>query len=477
MRPKSERETARLIAKEHMAREGLAHLVRTDGPSKEVESAARTAQGLKAALEKTVQARRRAGKEKLPAPTYTIEEGKRLVEYKRSREVVRDERAAARVVAQQKMAQAEARHAQVKTEGFELRRHLWKFDIEGWEGKISLKDVEQQIHAKHAEKLKVVNFIRPSKREMIQGQIDYLREVKADIQKQLAGMRELIGRSLKAAELRHDVARDQVEQARGQRAAMGRGMPGPRYSSQELTRLAEIANTDKDADLLRHVHEVTKVQIPADRERAGLMVGRSLMARLEMLKAHDRMRDAREYELVRHVAVRDEKGGDHSGSVREIKPRTLAEMIENRLMRPSEERAALNEQAWGMAREQVKHSEREFVKARDYFEVRGQIAEDYSRAAGLRLEQVTPVLSREQIEEMRDYVASGKLDRQVTQKREFEQAIPLAEDGLKQREARQAAREYQADRPVPGRQREPSLADQQERERVLPVREDYSRGR
>jgi hypothetical protein len=51
MRPRSERETGRLIALEHVSRERLAHLIRTDAPQKDITAAARNAQGLTAVIE------------------------------------------------------------------------------------------------------------------------------------------------------------------------------------------------------------------------------------------------------------------------------------------------------------------------------------------------------------------------------------------------------------------------------------------
>jgi len=62
MRPKSEQETGRMLALEHVSRERLAHLIRTDAPQKEIKAAARNAQGLTAVLEKTIKARQQMGK-------------------------------------------------------------------------------------------------------------------------------------------------------------------------------------------------------------------------------------------------------------------------------------------------------------------------------------------------------------------------------------------------------------------------------
>src|SRR5262249_59230845 len=80
MRPRSERETGRMMAIEHVSRERLAHLIRTDAPQKEIKAAARNAQGLTDVLEKTIKAREQMGKLRVPAAAYTIEEGRQLAE-------------------------------------------------------------------------------------------------------------------------------------------------------------------------------------------------------------------------------------------------------------------------------------------------------------------------------------------------------------------------------------------------------------
>src|SRR5262245_24861068 len=182
MRPRSERETGRMLAMEHVSRERLAHLIRTDASQKEIKIAARSAQGLTAALEKTIKAREQVGKLKLPAAAYTIEEGRQLVDYHGSRNPVRDERATGRLVAQQNIAAAELMHSQRRAEAFEARRHLWKFELEGQDNKLSLRDIESAIDQKKTDRLQLFNFMRPSKREAIESQIDYLGDLKKEVQ-------------------------------------------------------------------------------------------------------------------------------------------------------------------------------------------------------------------------------------------------------------------------------------------------------
>jgi hypothetical protein len=159
-----------------VAQEQLAHLIRTDAPEAEIKSAARIAHDFDATLNKTVTTRKEIGREKLPQVVYTTEEWKQLKEWRASTDIpVKENRAAARLQANCVLAGAEMKDARAKAEAFQVSRHVWKLDVEGWEKGLSLKDVEQQIKGKTEEKLKLYNFLRPSKREEIQGQIDYLR--------------------------------------------------------------------------------------------------------------------------------------------------------------------------------------------------------------------------------------------------------------------------------------------------------------
>src|SRR5262249_33433779 len=154
MRPGSEKETSRLLAKSEVARQELAHLIRTDAPSSRVNWAAKTAHEYAVALEKTLAVRKQMGKEKLPQVVYTTEEWKQLKEYHRSRDVaVRDDQAAARLQSTRVIAGAELKEARAKAEAFESSRHLWKFEVDGW-GKMTLMEAEAKIKHHTAEKFK-----------------------------------------------------------------------------------------------------------------------------------------------------------------------------------------------------------------------------------------------------------------------------------------------------------------------------------
>jgi hypothetical protein len=410
MRPRSERETGRMIAMEHVARERLAHLIRTDAPYREIDLAARTALGLRDGLDKTVAAREQMGKSKLPAPAYTIGEGRLLAEYHRSRDAHDGRASESRLVAQEKIAGAELMNAQRKAEAFESRRHLWKFELEGQDNKLSLRDIERAIEQKQAERLQVFNFIRPSRRDAIDSQLSYLADLKKEIQEKLSARAESIVRAFKAAELRDEVTAKQLE-ARIGGTTVPADRPRPSYTQAEMERLFRVANSNRDSQLLWHVHQVTVDRVPVSPELAGVMVGRALMARMEMLRAYDRTQATHKYQAFRQVPLRDAQGQDHTKSLRQVEPRTAAE-------------AAVIDQ--------VNLADREFGRSKDYLEVRVRMANDYCKAAGVRPTEMAPILNEHQIREIKEY--AGKLAPFSSHRREFERAIPLAERALRERE-------------------------------------------
>lgn len=255
MRAGSEKETSRLLAKEHVAREKLAHLIRTDAPVTQVKWAARTAHEYSVALEKTLAARKQMGKEEPPQVLYTTEEWKQLKEYSHSGDIaVKHDRAAARLQSKRIMAGAELREAQAKSEAFETSRHFWKFDVEGW-GKMSLREAEAKIKQHTEEKFKLYNFLRPSKRESIQRTVDYFQEVKKDIQKQLATAGHNTDKSFGAARIKYEVASRLVADAEKARAAQGKSIPSAVFNRKDLIKMSNIANrrTAQGGDRVRRV--------------------------------------------------------------------------------------------------------------------------------------------------------------------------------------------------------------------------------
>jgi hypothetical protein len=203
-----------------------------------------------------------------------------------------------------------------------------------------------------------------------------------------------------------------------------------------------------------------------------------------MLKAHDRMQKASEYMEHRQVPIRDAEGRDHSISVRDVTPRNLAEAITNRLTRPAEQQFDPSD-VKGLAREQFERSQREHERMAQYLQVRREIAAEYCTIAGVRENQIAPVVSAEQLQQIRDEVS--KLPGYHAHQREFEREIKMAEQGLSERE-RERERGRAGDNklgpdqdPERGQSRERPMTvhDQREIDRYFPApdRDSSFRGR
>lgn len=434
MRPGSEKETSRLLAKEEVAREELTHLIRTDAPAGRVKWAAKTAHEYALALERTLSVRREMGKEKLPQVVYTTEEWKQLKEYGQSRDAgIRDDRAAARLQSAKVIAGAELKDAQAKAESFEASRHFWKFDVDGW-GKMSLREVEAKIKHHTEEKFKLRNFLRPTKRESIQRTVDYFQEIKKDIQKRLATAGQNIDKNLGSARLRYDVAGSLVEDAAKARAAHGKEMPSPVFDQAELRQMLEMANRNKDAHLLAFVFSQVKDSLLDNPDRGSLssVKGKAVMARMEMMKQGDRLKAAIEYGDFRQLPLRDPAGYDYTKSLREVEPKSALEFIIRHFTDTAEQKRE-RQAAADVAADQVRRAETQSLKARDWSVVRDQIAHDFYRAAGVRESQVEPVLTHDQIAELKDYAET--LPYFSTSRKEFSEAARMAKQGLQRREA------------------------------------------
>ena len=441
MRAGSAKETGRLLARAELAREHLAHLIRTEAPEGQTKSIATIAYELMSRLDRTITLRKENGKKRLPAVVYTTKESKQLEEYRASHNIAgKEENAAARIQAARVLAGAELTDAQGKAEAFQTTRHFWKFEIDGWDRKLSLKEVEQDIKSKTEDKFKLYNFLRPSRREAIQGQIDYLNDVKSDLQNQLLNKDVVIQRALGAARLRYDVASEQTEKVREARSREVKAMPLPAFQKEGLRKISEIATRNKDARLLALVYSQVKDNIlkdPSD-EALSRVKGHAVMARMQMMKEAERLNAAIEYGEFRHVPLRDANGLDYLKRLRDVEPRSALEaVIRHFTDSPGQNRE--RQEVRDAAREQFQRAEAQSLKARDYSVVLDTIAADHFRAAGVQAVQVAPQLDEKQIAELREF-AEKQPFLTVTRK-EFTEAARQAEQLLQDRSRAEAARQ------------------------------------
>ena len=447
-RPASEKETSRLLARTEVSKEQLAHLIRTDASGTQIKSAARIAHEFATALDKTLAARQEMGRAKPPRVVYTTEEWKQLREYAASRELpASDDRAAARLQAGRVLAGAELMDAHEKAEAFKASKHFWKFDVEGWERGVSLKEIEQELKTKTADKFKLYNFIRPNKRREISGQIDYLQDVKKDIQKQLTARELGITKNVGSGEVRYRVASTQVERAVRVRAEQGKQMPSPVHEGDELIRIDAIANRNKDAGLLRYVysHIRDKVLNSPSRNALARVKGRAVLARLDMLKEAERFNGALRYGDFRQVPLKDAQGLDYAKSLREVSPKNALETIIRQFTDTAEQKREMMDLANNVRRQQERAEDRS-NKAGDFSYVMDKILDEHCRAAGVSANHVSPALNAAEIAELREFAEKMPYVSRI--RREFNDAAQQAEHRL-QESAPETARSTQDITPHP----------------------------
>jgi MobA/VirD2-like, nuclease domain len=476
-RPSSEKETSRLRARTALARVHLAHLIRTDAPNSQVQAAARIAHELSAVYDKTIAARKEIGRQKPPKGVYTIEESKQYDEYQSSWNLpVNDDHAAGRLVAKCVVAGAELKGAQEKAGAFQVSRHLWKFNVEGWDKPLSLKDVEHAIKLKTEETYKLHNFLRPSKRDQIEGQIGYLVHVKKDIQIQLAAKELGIDRNFGAAQVKYDIAAKQVSRIQTSRAGQLKPMPGPIHKGDELITIDQIASRNYDARLLEYVYSNIRekvLQSPTPQSLSRVK-GRAVMAKLDMLKEAERLNDALKYGDYRQVTLKDNQGRHYTRSLWQLSPKNALEEI-IRHFTDSPEQKSERRQVADTVRLQQERAEKRSDNATDFSAVIDKIFDEHCRAARVLPENVQPMLDRAEIAELREF--ADKMYPASTIRKEFMNAARLGQLGLQEREAepaRQAEQSHAQD--MANRSREQSAS--QERSRVdHSDRDSFSRGR
>jgi len=477
-RPASEKETSRLLAKTEVAQEHLAHLIRTDAPHTQIKLAATIAHEFGKALDRTLATRKERGRDKPPRVVYTTEEWKLLKEYHTSNRLPeRDDYAAARLRAGLIIAGADLKDAQRRADAFKASRHFWKVDVEGWERGLSLKEIEQAIKTKTAEKVKLYNFLRPSRRRGIAGEIEYLQDVKKDIQKHLAGLELSIQNRVGAGEIRYQITSKQVEQAAKARAQEGKLMPPSVHEGDELVRIDAIANRNKDAGLLQYVyaHVRDKVLDSPSRQSLSRVKGRAILARLDMLKEAERFNATLRYGDYRQVPIKDTQGFDYTKSLRELSPKNALETIIRQLTDKPDQKREIKDVADTLRRQQER-AEQQANKASDFSFAMDRILDEHCRAAGVSANQIAPILSAQEILEVRTFAEKMPYVSRI--RREFTDAARHAERSLQDRQAGGPTREsQQLHTPDPSAHSRESSTTQRTTNTERSDRDSYSRDR
>lgn len=153
--------------------------------------------------------------------------------------------------------------------------------------------------------------------------------MKKDIQPQLAAKELGNDKNLGTAQVKYDIAAQQVSRAQKNRAGQLKPMPGPMHKGDELITIDQIANRNHDARLLEYVYSNIRekvLQSPTP-QTLSRVKGRAVMARLDMLKEAERFNDALKFGDYRQVALKDNQGQHYTRSLWQLSPRNALEEI------------------------------------------------------------------------------------------------------------------------------------------------------
>jgi len=305
-----------------------------------------------------------------------------------------------------------------------------------------------------------------------------LQETKKDIQKQIASAERPARNNLAASQLKYETASTLVEHAEKARAQQGSEMPLPVFERSELAKMSVIANRNKDAKLLEFVYHEVKDSLLANPTPSTLsdVKGKALMARMDMLKAADRLKATIEYGDYRQLPITDAQGLIYTTSVREIEPKGALETLIRHFTDSPEKKRERHAVANARA-DQLRMAQTQSRDARDYSVIRDRIAQDFYRAAGVREKDIPPNLTRKQIAELNKY--TDTLPFFSTDWKEFREAARMAEERLLRIETSEAARK-EAD-PLRARDFSARAVDQSPSHTASNTdrsdRDTYSRGR
>ena len=156
-----------------------------------------------------------------------------------------------------------------------------------------------------------------------------MQETKRDIQKQITAAERPARNNLAASQLKYETASKLVAHIEEARAQEGKGMPLPVFERSELAKMSMIANRTKDAKLLEFVYHQVKDSLLTQPTPSTLSAvkGKALMARMDMLKAADRLKATIEYGDYRQLPIPDAQGLTYTTSVREVEPKSALETL------------------------------------------------------------------------------------------------------------------------------------------------------
>jgi len=289
---------------------------------------------------------------------------------------------AATLMAQLNVARADVMAREARLESFDASIHLTTYEVAGdrWslgaiDKQIARRREDAKLIPERAARLDLRSLARinysAAGRERSAADVEHLRNVRAEIVRQVEERR---GPLLEDRELSREML-NILEKAHGaeghSRHQNGLPIPEPKYERYQVNALEASAETLRDPNLLREVHELEKHSARTDSEMSweGRAVAREIMSGLAADEAKQRLEQFLDSKKVASLHL----GTLQTGTLREVEAHNLTDYLARTLLESREQRDHRHT-VKSAAREHQGRLVSDFQKAQDYHEASRDLA-------------------------------------------------------------------------------------------------------
>ncbi|HST22192.1 MAG TPA: hypothetical protein VLR90_13795 [Blastocatellia bacterium] len=249
---------------------------------------------------------------------------------------VRDDREAARLVAQSFTARSEVAARQERAKRFDQTRHLqkWKVGGERW----SLSDLDRWI-TRQSDQARVFGryqfHLIPDERRAAGKEVERLSAIRQELIARIDERRSELRLEVDDARKLVEVLDAAYKRESSSRSSDGRFMPQPQFTREELARIEVNAEVIRDAGLLKQFDKFEKYSSTPER-RLGRAAAREIMAEVAYQESAERLATFKGKGHVQPLVIEQAGGHLSTHQLKETRPYSVVE----RMLRPLLEKPA-----------------------------------------------------------------------------------------------------------------------------------------
>ena len=291
---------------------------------------------------------------------------------------------AATLAAQLNVARADSMARDARLENFEASVHLTSYEVgsERWslaalDKQISRRREDTKLVPERAARLDWRSLARlnysQSGRQQAASEVQYLTYVRQEIVRQIEQRREPLVADRDLARDMVDVLENAYSSEERSRTRVGTTMPEAKYERYQINALEASAETLRDPELLREVHDWEKSAMKSEPEIhwEGRAVAREIISGLAVQETKERLEHFLESKKVASLHL----GNHQTGTLREVEARNLTDYLARMLLESREQR----DHRYTVKSAAHEHHGRlvsDFTKAQGYHETARELASE-----------------------------------------------------------------------------------------------------